>query len=228
MPLSGAAMISENTAAASSSRCVGSLFFATRGARAKVVIRMNLIFLLIPVDRACPRGRWIDVVVLSTSYAKSSLDHTSICKAPARRGVGDFARRIAARPRVFPTFKKRHLIPAKGTLMRRLPSTSWKRPASLGPQLPGNRRKDHPKESIYALDNFCNSSGAVDGRTGHLIHVRRLCSHPGHPRGGGADYSSVSRQESSVTIGGTRWPLDQPGLEFCSGLAVCMPGNKAR
>src|ERR1019366_483130 len=44
MPLSGAAIISENTAAASSNRCTGSLFFASMGVRAKVVTKNSLIF----------------------------------------------------------------------------------------------------------------------------------------------------------------------------------------
>src|ERR1019366_8914156 len=43
MPLSGAPMTSDNTAAASSSRFAGSLSLASNGAIAKVVTRMNLI-----------------------------------------------------------------------------------------------------------------------------------------------------------------------------------------
>src|SRR5690242_11700893 len=44
MPLSGAAMISENTAVASSNRCTGSLTFAVKGVRASAATRIDLIF----------------------------------------------------------------------------------------------------------------------------------------------------------------------------------------
>src|SRR5579872_1653958 len=119
MPLSGAAMISENTAAASSSRCTVSLFFARRGARAKVVIKINLIFYLIPIDRACPRGRWIDVVFLARAMPSPRWTIRRFVKRSLGEGYGRFRPATSGKtPCSRATFKKRHLIGA-------VPSSVW-------------------------------------------------------------------------------------------------------
>src|SRR5579872_3156614 len=113
MPLSGAAMISENTAAASSSRCTGSLFFARSGARAKVVIRTSRIFYPIPIDRGCPRGRLIDIVFSARAMPSLRRSIHRFLKHAVSEGRGRFRPATSGKTSCSrATFKKRRLIGA--------------------------------------------------------------------------------------------------------------------